>query len=303
MGAPADAKAVAAATRDTTAPSPSWCRDILHALGPEAVGSLALLVAVLMTVVGVPPHDVGDGSFTCHSIPATLVGTMVVLLTPLSPGFLRCIQLLLAGLSAGQGAGLELDPSKVEEGGDPIAAGPHAAWHRAYTGTTGKKPAEAAASSPVTAETLLRVVIAHAMQAKTSIAEAASMLPAAEEPATPAVWVELAAAVTDPGASATSTLGADDDLLLRRVRGVLEVADAQVVETEAMLAAIAPQLCTALLEARPPSTPNPSPSLSPSPSPSPSTNPSPSPSPNPNPNVGHSSNPNPNPNPLGERES
>ena len=228
---------------------------------------------------------------------------MVVLLTPLSPGFLRCIQLLLAGLSAGQGAGLELDPSKVEEGGDPTAAGPHAAWHRAYTGTTGKKPAEAAASSPVTAETLLRVVIAHAMQAKKSIAEAASMLPAAEEPATPAVWVELAAAVTDPGASATSTLGADDDLLLRRVRGVLEVADAQVVETEAMLAAIAPQLCTALLEARPPSTPNPSPSLSPSPSPSPSTNPSPSPSPNPNPNVGHSSNPNPNPNPLGERES
>ena len=249
VGAPADAKAVAAATRDTSAPSHSWCRDMLHALGPEAVGSLALLVAVLLTVVGVPPHDVGDGTFSCHSIPATLVGTMAALLTPLSPGFLRCIQLLLAGLSAAQGAGLELDPSKAEKSGDPTAAAPQAAWHRAYAGTTGKKLAEAPASSPVAAETLLRVVIAHALRSKTSIAEAASMLPAAEEPATPAVWVELAAAVTEPGASASGGLGAGDDLLLRRVRGVLEVADAQVVETEAMLAAIAPQLCTALLEA------------------------------------------------------
>ena len=249
VGAPADAKAVAAATRDTSAPSHSWCRDMLHALGPEAVGSLALLVTVLLTVVGVPPYDVGDGTFSCHSIPATLVGTMAALLTPLSPGFLRCIQLLLAGLSAEQDAGLELDPSKVEKSGDPTAAAPQAAWHRAYAGTTGKKLAEAPASSPVAAETLLRVVIAHALRSKTSIAEAVSMLPVAEEPATPAVWVELAAAVTEPGASVSGGLGADDDLLLRRVRGVLEVADAQVVETEAMLAAIAPQLCTALLEA------------------------------------------------------
>jgi len=249
VGEPADAKAVAAATRDTSAPSHSWHGDTLHALGPEAVGSLALLVVVLMTVVGVPPYDVGDGTFSCHSIPATLVGTMAALLTPLSRGFLRCIQLLLEGLSAGQSAGLKLDPSKTEKGGDPTAAAPQTAWHRAYAGTTGKKLAEAPASSPVAAETLLRVVIAHALQAKTSIAEAASMLPATEEPATPAVWVELAAAVTEPGASASGVLGADDDLLLRRVRGVLEAADAQVVETEAMLAAIAPQLCTALLEA------------------------------------------------------
>ena len=94
------------------------------------------------------------------------------------------------------------------------------------------------------------------MQAKTSIAEAASLLPATDEPATPAVWVELAAAVLEPGggvnrggAGAGGLDAEADDELLRRVRGVLEAADAQAVETAAVLAAIAPQLCAALLEA------------------------------------------------------
>ena len=225
----------------------SSCLSMLRALGPEALGSLALLVVVLVTVVGVPPFDVGNGTFSCHSIPVILFGTLAALVTPLSPGLLRCV----CPQSVGQVAALDLEPNKPEKGGKPTAAARQGAWHRAYAGTTGKKPPEALAASPVAAETLLRVVIAHALQAKTSIAEVASMLPAAEEPATPAVWVELAAAVTDPSSRASEALGAgaDDDLLLRRVRGVLEAVDAQVMETEAMLAAMAPQLCTALLEA------------------------------------------------------
>ena len=89
-------------------------------LGPEAWGSLALLAAVLAVVVGVPPFALG-GSFPCHSIEASVFGTVTALLAPLSLGLLWRVRRSSIGLNA------SLAPRQ-------------APWRRAYRNTVGKKP-------------------------------------------------------------------------------------------------------------------------------------------------------------------
>ena len=85
------------------------CRGMLRALGPEAWGSLALLIVVLAIVVGVPPFTVDDGAtFSCHSIPVTVISTLTALLAPLSLGLLRRVRRTRVGLGAGQGSGLNV---------------------------------------------------------------------------------------------------------------------------------------------------------------------------------------------------
>ena len=65
---------------------------LLRKLGTEALGSLALLIAVLTTVVGVPPYGAGDGTFPCHSTAVTVSATLTALLAPLSLGLLRRVR-------------------------------------------------------------------------------------------------------------------------------------------------------------------------------------------------------------------
>ena len=85
------------------------CRGMLRALGPEAWGSLALLGAVLATAAGVPPFLVDDGAtFSCHSIPVTMISTLTALLAPLSLGLLWRVRRTSVGLGAGQGSGLNV---------------------------------------------------------------------------------------------------------------------------------------------------------------------------------------------------
>ncbi len=90
---------------------------------------------------------------------------------------------------------------------------------------------------------------AHQLRVKQSIADATSRLTAGEDPATPAVWVELAAAVAGPGAiELLEGSDADDDLVICRTQEVVETVEAQQADAEAMVAALEPGLCEALKE-------------------------------------------------------
>ena len=173
-------------------PSPPGCfwrrkRKGLQALprelGPEALKSLALLIAVLATVVGVPPFSVGDGTFACHSIPMSVFGTVTALIAPLLPGLLRRVR----GRRNGQGVGKTITPTlslglnDAEKGGDRTAK----AWRAAqlsnsvlecraqrsssreavgeplaqqvtFDGTTGNEPPDAPIKPPVAAEMLVQ---------------------------------------------------------------------------------------------------------------------------------------------------
>ena len=187
---------------------------LLRELGLEALRSLALLVTVLATAVGVPPFSVGDGTFKCHSIPMSVVGTVTALLAPMLPDLLQRMR----GQSNGQGKSitptLNLGLNDVEKGGDRTTAeawrpaqlsssdrewrdqrssGREAAtecrarqsssreavdewharrvtWREAYEGTTGKKPPDAPTKPPTAADTKLRNVVGHVMQAPSSAA-------------------------------------------------------------------------------------------------------------------------------------
>ena len=230
---------------------------VLRELGAEALGSLALLIAVLMTVVGVPPYGVGD--HTCHSAPVSVCGTITTLIAPLSLGLLRRVRWQDIE------QGVENSSSKVVyEGSDQLSSRRSSEavrewrdrrsrssrreavneWHR--ESIIGKKPPDAPAESP-TAEMLLRELVGQAGQAKWSIAAAESMLPVAEEPATPAVWVELAAAVTGPDSGELQVSRGGDELLLMRVRKVLEAAEAQMIQTEPAKPKLPPDVAAALV--------------------------------------------------------
>ena len=83
----------AASSRRTVKEQPaSKSVALLRKLGTEALGSLALLIAVLTTVVGVPPYGAGDGIFPCHPTAVTVSATLTALLAPLSLGLLRRVR-------------------------------------------------------------------------------------------------------------------------------------------------------------------------------------------------------------------
>ena len=92
------------------------CRNMLRALGLEAWGSLALLAAVVATVVGVPPFAFDDGAtFSCHSIGVSVSGTITLLLAPLLLGLLRRVRRTSASDGLGAGQGVELNVSLVAQ--------------------------------------------------------------------------------------------------------------------------------------------------------------------------------------------
>ena len=83
----------AASSRRTVKEQPaSKSVALLRKLGTETLGSLALLLAVLATVVGVPPYGAGDGTFPCHPTAVTVSATLTALLAPLSLGLLRRVR-------------------------------------------------------------------------------------------------------------------------------------------------------------------------------------------------------------------
>lgn len=80
----------AASSRRTVKEQPaSKSVALQHKLRTEALGSLALLIAVLTLVVGVPPYGAGDNTFPCHSTAVTVSATLTALLAPLSLGLVR----------------------------------------------------------------------------------------------------------------------------------------------------------------------------------------------------------------------
>ena len=107
----------------------------------EAWGSLALLVAVVATVVGVPPFDMGNGSFSW-----TLVSTLTALLLPLSLGLLWRVRRTSVVSGDRQRAGLHVSLAPW-----------HAVRRRAYNrGTAGKELPNAPAKLPTAAKIRLR---------------------------------------------------------------------------------------------------------------------------------------------------
>ena len=106
-----------------------------------AWGSLALLVAVVATVVGVPPFDMGNGSFSW-----TLVSTLTALLLPLSLGLLWRVRRTSVVSGDRQRAGLHVSLAPW-----------HAVRRRAYNrGTAGKELPNAPAKLPTAAKIRLR---------------------------------------------------------------------------------------------------------------------------------------------------
>ena len=111
-----------------------------------AWGSLALLAAVVAIVVGVPPFDMGNGSFSCHSVPVTLVSTLTALLLPLSLGLLWRVRRTSVVSGDRQRAGLHVSLAPW-----------HAVRRRAYNrGTAGKELPNAPAKLPTAAKIRLR---------------------------------------------------------------------------------------------------------------------------------------------------
>ena len=106
-----------------------------------------MLGAVLATAAGVPPFLVDDGAtFSCHSIPVTMISTLTALLAPLSLGLLWRVRRTSVVSGDRQRAGLHVSLAPW-----------HAVRRRAfYRGTAGKELPNAPAKLPKAAKIRLR---------------------------------------------------------------------------------------------------------------------------------------------------